>query len=604
MFRRAFPSVLFAACTAFAPLAAAQAGSAGAASKEPAAAGVTQFLLFNLAPAGSYDVSRNGSPVGSFTAGPAGTLRYEDRASTGDRFEFLLTGIDPVVPSRPSAFVAADNSEGCAVLSWNTPPATEYVADYSLLWGRDPGVYTDSLQVSRLDVINDGVRSLTARCGFPSGTYRFALRAHNAFDLWSALSDPSTTTISNENTQGPVPPTNVKVTESTFGCATVTWSKSSDPTVVAYRVHFGTRPRSQAAYTDSIEAGNATSATRCGLAQGTYYFAVRAMTALGVFSAYSKEVSLAAQGTDVSAPLIAQRSPGPGATGVPLNAGIFFVGTDDKSGVDAGGIVVRVDGQNCAYSASAAPGGFAVQCDPPGDFAPEADVTVEVTVPDRASPANTATSTWTFRTGTSAVNDIDPPVIAAVAPAEGATVVDLRPTIEVEITDAGLGVDLSSVVLEIDGEVAAHAVTGSPQSLRVTYRPGAPLPAGAEVEVRVEACDRALPANCATPRVFRFTVAATSVVRGAGAIVPDGFWANDPDRPLEVHNLPRAWSVRIFDTAGHSVRRFENTVEGGTWTWDFTNDEGRRVAPALYLVRVTDAGGGVRSSGRFLVQAP
>ena len=55
--------------------------------------------------------------------------------------------------------------------------------------------------------------------------------------------------------------------------------------------------------------------------------------------------------------------------------------------------------------------------------------------------------------------------------------------------------------------------------------------------------------------------------------------------------------------SGLSVRRHQNDADGATWTWNFTNDEGQRVAPALYLVRVTDGSGTVKTTGRFLVQS-
>lgn len=603
MFRQAFPSVLLAAFL-IAPASAGAAGRGDAPGvRAAAAAGNTQFLMFNLAPAGGYEVSKNGAAGGSFTAGPAGSLVYEADAAPGDRFEFLLTGIEPVSPAIPSAFVAAGNSEGCVLVSWNTPAPGDYVNGYTLVWGRSGGAYTDSIQVSRLDVVNNGGKSWHTRCGFASGTYQFAVRAHNSFDRWSALSAPSTTTISNENTQGPVPPTNVKVSETTFGCATVTWTRSSDPTVVGYRVYLGTKPRTQAAYTDSIDAGNASFATKCALAQGAYYFAVRSMSDLGLMSGYSKEVSLAAQGVDVTGPAITQRTPSPGATNVPLNATIFFVATDDKTGVNADNIDIKVNGQACAYTVTHATGGFAVQCDPAGDFAPLADVTVEITVSDHASPANATSRTWTFRTGTEAVSDVDAPVLSAAAPLPGATEVDPRPTIEVNLSDAGLGVSLGSIVLRVNGEAVDYTVSGTPAAAKVSFRPEVAFSAGAEVTVRVDACDRAPVPNCAAPLEYRFTVRAAALAEQSGAIVPDGFWANDPARPLEVRNLPRDWSVRIFDAAGLSVRRHVNREEGATWAWDFTNDDGRRVAPALYLVRVTDSGGSVQKSGRFLVQS-
>jgi hypothetical protein len=69
-----------------------------------------------------------------------------------------------------------------------------------------------------------------------------------------------------------------------------------------------------------------------------------------------------------------------------------------------------------------------------------------------------------------------------------------------------------------------------------------------------------------------------------------------------VRNLPVSWTVRIFDTAGRSVRDYTNNTNGADWTWDFNNDHGQRVARALYLVRVTDPAGKVQQSGNFLVQ--
>ena len=384
MVRQAFASFLVVTLLAPAP-----ARAAAQKSTAPATATSTRVMLFNLTPAGSYQVRRNGSSNGAAVASPTGGVVFDTNANPGDRYEFLLTGLDPVSPARPTGFTATGNSSGCVVVRWNPPASTDYVSDYSLLWGKSAGAYTDSLRIDGVD-ISKGTAWLSTQCGFLSGAHVFALRAHNAFDRWSAPSAPSSTTIGNEDTHGPLPPTNVRVTESTPGCVTLTWSRSSDATVTGYRVFFGTRSRTQAPYTDSIEAGNETSAVRCGLAEGSYYFAVRAYTALGVMSTFSAEVAI-----------------------------------------------------------------------------------------------------------------------------------------------------------------------------------GGALPAAEKT----------------------------------GVIVPDGFWASDPSRPLEIRNLPRNWCVRIFDTAGGAVRRHENAFDGATWTWNFHNDNGQRVAPALYLVRVTDAGGTVKRSGRFLVQS-
>ena len=96
---------------------------------------------------------------------------------------------------------------------------------------------------------------------FGNGTYTFALRAHNAFNLWSGRSATATATVSNENTQGPPPPINVAATENPIGCLRVTWTRVGDATITGYRMYFATRSRTQGAYTDSVDVGP--TATAC-----------------------------------------------------------------------------------------------------------------------------------------------------------------------------------------------------------------------------------------------------------------------------------------------------------------------------------------------------
>ncbi len=568
------------------------------------AAGTTQFLLFDVAPGSAYDVRRNGSSVASASASPSGSVGYTGTSATGDLFEFRLTGIIPVSPSTPSGLAASGNSQGCVALSWDAPAPEEYITSYALLWGTTTGVYTDSLQISRLDIADSGPSWSTSRCGFPNGTFHFAIRAHNAYDLLSGLSNVSTTTISNQNTQGPPPPTSVAATENPLGCAKVTWTQSGDPTVSGYRAYFGTKPRSQGAYTDSVDVGLVGTASRCGLGNGKFYIAVRSKTSLGILSGYSKEVSLTLQGPDVTPPTVSQMTPPDGTTNVARNTGIFFVVTDAGTGVNFSTVTVRVDGQVCLSSASVTAGGFAVQCKPASDLPANSTIVVQVGASDNASPVNTTAMSWSFVTGANSTNDVDPPVLQAVSPTDGAVGVSPGSAIEVQVSDAGLGIDFQSLVMTVDGAEVAYRVDGDQSSARVIYQPAAPFRGGSTVSVRVEACDRAATANCAAPLSFSFAVGSALVTTAEGSIVPDGFWAGDPSRPMEVRNLPRSWHVHIFDAAGTPVRRFENFASDGyNWTWDFMNDWGQRVAPALYLVRVTDDGGTVHETGRFLVQS-
>ncbi len=573
--------------------------------KTSTAAGNTQFLMFGMQPAGNYTVLQNSANNGNVVASPIGGVDMDDVTAAGDRYTFTLTGVQPVTPSTPTGFAASGSTTGCATLSWDAPAAAEYVTDYMLLWRRGGTTFTDSAVVTLTDIVPSGSRFTTTRCGFANGAYTFAIRAHNAFDLWSGVSNTATATISNENTVGPPPPTGVAASENPVGCLRVTWTRVGDPTVTGYRMYFATRPRSQGAYTDSVDvASTASSASSCGRPAGTYYAAVRSFTGTGLMSAYTAEVTTTLQGPDVTPPAVSQRDPASGATNVPRNAGISFVITDDRSGVNLSTIAVRVNGAPEPLSGTAMTSGYAIQVDPAADLPANSTVTVQVTAADRAATPNVLTTSWTFQTGATANNDVTPPAISAVTPAPGAIGVAANAAIDVDISDAGLGVSLPSVRLLINGSSVAFTVQGTPANVRITHRPASPFPSGTQVSVRVEACDRAATANCATPLEYSFTVDGTNLAESAGDIVPNGYWAGDPARPLEVRNLPYAWEVHIFDAGGFAVRRFDNAgSDGANWTWDFTNDGGQRVAPALYLVRVTDAKGSTQRTGRFLVQS-
>lgn len=576
-----------------------------AAEKAKTPAGNTQFLLFGMQPAGNYTVLQNGANNGSAVASPLGGIEMDDVTAVGDRFIFTLNGVQPVTPTTPTGFASLGSATGCATLSWNAPPSAEYVTDYMLLWRTSGTTFTDSATVSLTDIVQAGSVWRTTRCGFASGNYTFAIRAHNAFDLWSGRSATSTTAVSNDNTVGPPPPTNVAATENPIGCLRVSWTRVGDPAVTGYRMYFATRPRAQGAYTDSVDvASSASVASRCGLAAGTYYAAVRSFTGTGVMSGYTGEVSVTLQGPDLTPPVLSQSAPPNGATNVARNAGIYFVVTDARSGVSLNSIVVRVNGvQENNTAAFPTTGGYTVQVDP-ADFPGTSTITVAVTAADGAATPNVLNASWTFTTSANSTNDIAPPVISATSPVVGATGVAPSSTVDVTITDSGLGVSLGSVKLSVNGTDVSFTVQGTPASVRISHRPATPFTAGSQVSVRVEACDRAATANCAVPYAYSFEIDGAGLATGTGDIVPDGYWAGDPSRPLEVRNLPRAWEVRIFDAAGFTVRRFDNGVtDGYNWTWDFTNDGGQRVAPALYLVRVTDSSGTLQRAGRFLVQS-
>jgi hypothetical protein len=70
---------------------------------------------------------------------------------------------------------------------------------------------------------------------------------------------------------------------------TLAWDLDTDPTVVGYRLYYGT---SSGTYTQRSDVANTTTATISNLAVGyTYFFVVRAYNAFGLESPPSNEVS-------------------------------------------------------------------------------------------------------------------------------------------------------------------------------------------------------------------------------------------------------------------------------------------------------------------------
>ena len=74
----------------------------------------------------------------------------------------------------------------------------------------------------------------------------------------------------------------------TLKSVTLAWDPSTDPTVVGYRLRYGT---SSGSYTQSIDAGSATTATVSNLTAGDYFFVVTAYNNAGVESTPSTVVT-------------------------------------------------------------------------------------------------------------------------------------------------------------------------------------------------------------------------------------------------------------------------------------------------------------------------
>jgi hypothetical protein len=367
-------------------------------------------------------------------------------------------------------------------------------------------------------------------------------------------------------------------------------------------VHYGTESVAEGnstVYLNALDVKGLTERQVCSLPSDVYYVAVKAYRATGVSSPYSTEKNVTITAPDNTAPTVTLAYPAPGALDVPQNIKVFLLLSDVQSGVDTTSVSIRVGNRtpvSVAFNGDKYRVGAVCEMGEP--LPASSVVSVDVTVSDTARPPNTTTRSWSFTTGNT--TDTTPPVFVSHSPADGAEGVSATAAVVVEIED-DTAVDPDRVQLFINGEETSVEIEDAGGGRIAARRSAtAPLPLG-KVDVRAVAHDLA---DNRTELLFDFTVGeATTVAAAPGEIVPDGYWADDPDRPLEVRNLPMGWTVRIFNTAGTQVRTFENTEEDGmTWLWDFHNDHGQEVARALYLVRVVDDAGHVQSSGKFVVR--
>ncbi len=520
----------------------------------------------------------------------------------------IQEGTQPVTPTLPTALAAIGSSEGCALLSWDAPDPAEFVFEYTVYWGPPGESPSDSTVVSgpRISINND--RYATAICALAEGTFAFRIRAHNAFDLYSPLSNIAEATITGGDVTPPAPPVNFALTEEEFGCLTFRWDPSSSPTVSGYTVHFASFSVASGGiseYPNVVDVGNSGSKTICGLNEGPIYASVRAYTDGGLFSSFSPEQAIQLRGQDVAGPIFLRTIPVDGAVDIPTNQPIGFMVLDDKTGVDLNNLSVTINGEpQSDFQVQSSGSASLVYVIPSEPLLPNSSYDVSITVVDRATPGNETEKTFAFETGGSDVVDTAAPTVVKSTPPHGAKGISPFTPVSFTVSDAALGLDLSSIEMTVNGAPVSPEFDGGFYTGTVTYLPPGGFKPGSNITVTLKVCDRASPSNCLDVARLSFETSVEYASDGPGAIVPDGYWASDPVRPMEVRNLPLEWTVRIFDTAGTQVRRFRNTVSDRlTWEWDFTNDHGRRVTRALYLIRVVDNTGRVRKAGRFIVQS-
>lgn len=224
---------------------------------------------------------------------------------------------------------------------------------------------------------------------------------------------------------------------------------------------------------------------------------------------------------DVTAPVVQNQVPAPSDTDVAVDTNVSLDIIDTDSGVNAGSVILKVNGVNAWHSDTQQVGfsvtktpianGYNYAINPDADFDSYDDVVIGVYAQDIAPLPNTLDTTYSFR-----IIDTEAPFLANQTPPPGQTGVSPLASVNFDILDAGDPLNASTVIITIDGVIAwqsdalQNSFTGTKtvlaNGLRFTLTPPVPLDQLTVITVRVEASDTA-PVPNALDTTYAFTTA-------------------------------------------------------------------------------------------------
>jgi phage tail-like protein len=216
------------------------------------------------------------------------------------------------------------------------------------------------------------------------------------------------------------------------------------------------------------------------------------------------------QTVDTLAPFLVSLSPNNGDVDVPRNSNIVFDLLDQFTGVNESTIWIKVNGiyawhlgvQQPGFAVTETPvslpagAGFHFVINPDTDFLSYQTINVEVYSADNEEVPNTSDLTYSFRSA-----DTEAPFLQNRAPAPSAPNVPINSNVTLEVVDVGYGVDVSSVVIRVNGVLAwtgdfqqpGFAVTKSVVSggFRYIINPDVDFGEGSSPVIAVQAADLA-----------------------------------------------------------------------------------------------------------------
>jgi hypothetical protein len=195
--------------------------------------------------------------------------------------------------------------------------------------------------------------------------------------------------------------------------------------------------------------------------------------------------------------------------------------------------------------------------------------------------------------------DDEAPAAVAIDPADDEAGVPYQPTIQWRVTDTGMGVRRSSIVLSVDGVPVTPTVAGDAHEYLVSWTPVAPYPGGRVVGTTLTAQDGAYPPHTATENA-RFKTQMDPVAgnvkfdfQPATSTPASGYQADSGDG----YTLERGWgwdrSVTMADAGLHADPRLDtyvkrrNSSTKAKWSHDVANG----VYRINFAAGAPDAGG-------------
>jgi len=157
-------------------------------------------------------------------------------------------------------------------------------------------------------------------------------------------------------------------------------------------------------------------------------------------------------------PYVTPLYPSAGSSGVPVDSDVTFYISDSADGVDINTVLVNINGitytiNSGSFFYSGTPFNYIITINPPMNFQFDDLINIQIDAADLEDPANVMpTYSYSFQT----IEDMQPPYIGGLDPESNAINVPQETDIEFIVYDSGIGVNLTSVVVEIQGVTYTH----------------------------------------------------------------------------------------------------------------------------------------------------